>query len=94
MKVYTLNRGSFLVVRAADIRNGYNSIAYDSFSDDVLSIDPSGYLVLTYITSFPGSSAGEIARAIDNKAFTMDKEGLEKFLNQLVSKNIINEQVK
>lgn len=94
MKVYGLNRGSFLVVRTADVKNGYHSIAYDSVGDEVLSIDPSGYLVLTYLASYPNTSVGEISRAIDNKAFTMDKKGLESFLDKLVSKNVIYEQIK
>ncbi len=94
MRVYGLNEGSFLVVRTADTRNGYRSLAYDPVGGDVLSVDPSGYLILTYLASHPNSSAGEVSRAIDNSAFKMDKEGLENFLDKLVVKNVIYEQVR
>lgn len=94
MKVYGLNERSFLVVRGADIRNRYRSLAYDPVGGEVLSIDLSAYLVLACLVSHPNSSAGEISRAIDNSAFKMGKESLEDFLDKLVVKNVIYEQVR
>lgn len=94
MRVYSLNRGSFVVVRMADVRNGYNSLAYDQVRDELLSVDPGGYLILAYLMSHPDSSSGEISRAINGSSLKMDGKDLQGFLDELIGKNVVYEQTK